>query len=49
MSQSIHSFVEAVAKKNPNDPAFMQAVQEVADTVIPFIDVYKKYQHKMLL
>ena len=49
MSQSIQSFVESVAKKNPNEPEFMQAVQEVAETVIPFIEENKKYQNKMLL
>ena len=49
MSQSIQSFVESVAKKNPNEPEFMQAVHEVAETVIPFIEENKKYQNKMLL
>jgi len=49
MSQSIKSFVEAVAKRNPNEPEFMQAVHEVAETVIPFIEENKKYQNKMLL
>ena len=49
MSDSIKSFVEAVAKRNPNEPEFMQAVHEVAETVIPFIEQNKKYQNKMLL
>ncbi len=49
MSESIKSFVEAVAKRNPNEPEFMQAVHEVAETVIPFIEDNKKYQNKMLL
>ena len=49
MSQSIQSFVEAVAKRNANEPEFMQAVHEVAETVIPFIEENKKYQNKMLL
>jgi glutamate dehydrogenase (NADP+) len=49
MSQSITTFIEAVAKKNPNEPEFMQAVLEVAETVIPFIEENKKYQNKMLL
>jgi len=49
MSESINSFVAAVAKKNPNESEFMQAVQEVAETVIPFIEGNKKYQGKMLL
>ena len=49
MSESSKSFVEAVAKRNPNEPEFMQAVHEVAETVIPFIEKNKKYQNKMLL
>ena len=49
MSQSIESFVEAVAKRNPNEPEFMQAVHEVAEAVIPYIAENKKYQNKMLL
>ena len=49
MSQSIKSFLEAVEKRNPNEPEFLQAVHEVAETVIPFIEENKKYQNKMLL
>ena len=49
MSQSVNSFIELVAKRNANEPEFMQAVLEVAETVIPFIEQNKKYQNKMLL
>jgi glutamate dehydrogenase (NADP+) len=49
MSESIKSFLEAVEKRNPNEPEFLQAVYEVAETVIPFIEENKKYQNKMLL
>ena len=49
MSQSISAFIEEVAKNNPNEPEFMQAVLEVAEAVIPFIENNKKYQNKMLL
>jgi glutamate dehydrogenase (NADP+) len=49
MSQAIHDFVESVAKRNGNEPEFLQAVQEVAETVIPFIEQNKKYQGQMLL
>jgi glutamate dehydrogenase (NADP+) len=49
MSQNIAAFIESVAKKNPNEPEFLQAVMEVAETVIPFIEENKKYQDKMLL
>ena len=49
MSQSINTFMELVAKRNGHEPEFMQAVMEVAETVIPFIEQNKKYQNKMLL
>jgi glutamate dehydrogenase (NADP+) len=49
MSQSINTFIELVSKRNQNEPEFMQAVKEVAETVIPFIEQNKKYQGKMLL
>ncbi|TDE06616.1 NADP-specific glutamate dehydrogenase [Flavobacterium hiemivividum] len=49
MSQSITAFMEEVTKNNLNEPEFLQAVLEVAETVIPFIEENKKYQNKMLL
>lgn len=49
MSQSLNTFMELVAKRNSHEPEFMQAVMEVAETVIPFIEQNKKYQNKMLL
>ncbi|ESU24272.1 Glutamate dehydrogenase (NADP+) [Flavobacterium enshiense DK69] len=49
MSQKVNDFLEAVAQRNPNEPEFLQAVREVAETVIPFIEENKKYQNKMLL
>ncbi len=38
MSQQIQNFVAAVAERNPNEPGFLQAVHEVAEAVIPFIE-----------
>ncbi len=49
MKESVITFVESVTKRNANEPEFMQAVQEVAETVIPFIEENPKYQSKMLL
>ncbi|MEY4834068.1 MAG: hypothetical protein RI980_183 [Bacteroidota bacterium] len=49
MSQSVTAFLGEVAKRNANEPEFMQAVREVAETVIPFIEAHPKYQGKMLL
>ncbi|MFD2600809.1 NADP-specific glutamate dehydrogenase [Flavobacterium suzhouense] len=49
MSSSLQSFMDMVSKRNPNEPEFLQAVHEVAETVLPFIDNNPKYQGKMLL
>ena len=49
MTQKINDFVAEVAKTNPNEPEFLQAVHEVAEAVIPFIESNKKYSNKMLL
>lgn len=49
MSDSLTSFMDMVSKRNPNEPEFLQAVHEVAETVLPFIEKNSKYQGKMLL
>ena len=38
-----------VEAKNPNEPEFLQAVKEVAVTVIPFIATKKQYTGMKLL
>lgn len=49
MKQSIKDFIASVEATNPNEPEFIQAVTEVAETVIPFIEENEKYQGKKLL
>ncbi|PZD79008.1 NADP-specific glutamate dehydrogenase [Mesonia sp. K7] len=49
MKKSVKDFLDKVAIRNANEPEFMQAVHEVAETIIPFIEENKKYQNKMLL
>ncbi|MBX2829121.1 MAG: NADP-specific glutamate dehydrogenase [Flavobacteriaceae bacterium] len=49
MKQSIKDFISYAESLNPNEPEFIQAVTEVAETVIPFIEENEKYQGKMLL
>mgnify|MGYP001238200075 FL=1 len=49
MKQSIKNFISEVEKLNPNEPEFLQAVTEVAETVIPFIEENEKYANKKLL
>jgi glutamate dehydrogenase (NADP+) len=49
MSTSTDKFVSYVSQKNQNEPEFLQAVHEVAETVLPFIAANPQYQGKMLL
>ena len=49
MTNSINQFVEQVTAKNAHEKEFLQAVLEVAETVIPFIEQNPKYQGKKLL
>lgn len=49
MKHKIEAFLEYVKKRNENEPEFLQAVHEVAETILPFIDEHPKYQGKMLL
>ncbi|NNE54435.1 MAG: glutamate dehydrogenase, partial [Flavobacteriales bacterium] len=45
----VDSFMKAVRASNPNEPEFLQAVEEVAETVIPFIEENPKYKKARIL
>jgi len=49
IDMKIESFMEGVKAKNPHEAEFLQAVEEVAETVIPFIEKHPKYQSGKLL
>ena len=49
MESKINAFMDYVNQRNANEPEFLQAVHEVAETVIPFIENNPKYQGKKLL
>jgi glutamate dehydrogenase (NADP+) len=49
MHAKIEAFIEMVKVRNSNEPEFIQAVTEVAEAIIPFIEENPKYQGKMLL
>jgi len=49
MKESIKEFILTVEKMNPNEPEFIQAVTEIAEIVIPFIEENEKYQNMKLL
>ncbi len=49
MEQKIHDFIKEVAAKNAGEGEFLQAVEEVAEAIIPFLEENPKYNNKMLL
>ncbi|WP_047549731.1 NADP-specific glutamate dehydrogenase [Psychroserpens sp. Hel_I_66] len=49
MKDKIEAFLKLVKEKNSHETEFLQAVHEVAETVIPFIEENPKYKGKMLL
>lgn len=49
MSEALNTFIQSVQNKNPNEHEFIQAVEEVAESIIPFINETPKYQNKALL
>lgn len=49
IEEKIEAFVKQVAKKNTHEAEFLQAVHEVAETVIPFIEENPKYADHNLL
>ena len=40
MPNYFQSFIEDVDKRNPNQPEFLQAVREIADDIVPYIEKY---------
>lgn len=49
MDEQVKAFLAKVEVRNPHEPEFLQAVQEVAVTVIPFIEANPKYKNARIL
>lgn len=49
MKSNIESFLNLVKERNSHEPEFLQAVEEVAETVIPYIVKHKIYYGKNIL
>jgi glutamate dehydrogenase (NADP+) len=49
MSQSVAEFMEKIKAKNPGEKEFHQAVEEVAQSLMPFIDKNPKYNKAKIL
>ena len=49
MDKSVEAFMEKIIEKNPGEKEFHQAVQEVAESIMPFIDKNPKYKKAKIL
>tara|TARA_B100000902_G_scaffold138678_1_gene136822 strand:+ start:6805 stop:8139 length:1335 start_codon:yes stop_codon:yes gene_type:complete len=49
MEQKVRDFMSSVVEKNIGEKEFLQAVEEVAEVIIPFIEGTPKYSDRMLL
>lgn len=49
MTYNLKTFINNIRIQNPNQKEFIQSVEEVFETVIPFINENSKYQNKALL
>ncbi len=49
MENKVHEFMQIVSSKNAGETEFLQAVEEVAEVIIPFMQKNPKYNNRMLL
>ncbi len=49
MEQKVRDFMSSLVEKNIGEKEFLQAVEEVAEVIIPFIEGTPKYSDRMLL
>jgi len=49
MNKELKEFLNTVSQRNSNQPEFLQAVHEVAETIIPFMEDNPKYKNHKLL
>ena len=47
--QEVDQFVQGLVKRNPGEPEFHQAVQEVVETVMPFVLDHHQYRDAQIL
>ena len=49
MDPRVEKFMANIKAKNPAEPEFHQAVQEVVESLIPFVEENPKYKHAKIL
>ncbi|MCS6990587.1 MAG: NADP-specific glutamate dehydrogenase [Chitinophagales bacterium] len=48
-SNETEAFLKTIQDKNPHEPEFLQAVQEVAQDVLPYIEAHARYRQARIL
>ena len=46
---TLETFMSGLKKRNPHEPEFHQAVEEVASTLVPFVNEHRKYRDGLIL
>lgn len=49
ISTKVQNFMDGIMLRNQYEPEFLQAVKEVAETVVPYIEEHPKYKGKNIL
>ena len=49
MADAVSGFMEGIVARNPGETEFHQAVQEVAESLLPYIDKHPKYRKAKIL
>jgi glutamate dehydrogenase (NADP+) len=49
MNDLLRQFIEKVQRRNPAEPEFLQAVSEVAESLVPYIDQHPTYRNNKIL
>ena len=49
MSNLVEEFMKKIIAKNPGEVEFHQAVKEVTESIMPFIEEHPKYRHAKIL
>jgi len=49
MNDPIQNFIEMVRAKNAGEPEFLQAVSEVAEYIVPYVEEHPRYKKGKIL
>lgn len=48
-TNQLHEFLDYVRERNPHEPEFLQAVEEVAEAILPYLENYPAYTRAKIL